>query len=293
MTVSACGGGSQTSEQQSDSAEALEGLDVNQELHDRLPADVKESGTLTSVMPGAFPPYTIPAEGTQGFTGASIDMGDALGKVLGVEVETAPVEGLSGVLNGLASGRYNFAIGPIGDYPDRRDSHDFIDWVQEFVSFLVAEGNPEGVESINDTCGLRVAVQAGGSAEEVIRAQSKECTKNGKEAIEVQAFPDQPTSVLSVKSGRSDAFFSSQAPLTYFSSQNTGQLEVAAAGKSNDFGEIRQGAVFPKDSELRDVVLEGLEILKENGTYAEIMEEHGLEDQMLDKLTVNAGKAPA
>lgn len=291
LTLTGCGGSSGSNAAENDAAgassELLAGLEINQELHDRLPADVRESGELTSVMAGAFPPYTIPAEGTTEFEGASIDMGDALGKVLGVKVSTQPVEGLSGVLSGLDSGRYDFAMGPIGDYEDRQAGADFIDWVQEFVAFLTPEGNPHGIESIEDTCGLRVAVQAGGSAEEVIRAQSEECKKNGEKAIEVQAFPDQPSATLAVKAGRSDAFFSSQAPLTYFATQDTRGLTVAAKGKPNDFDPIRQGSVFPEDSELLPVVYEAFETLVENGTYEEIMTKWGLEDQMLDELTVN------
>lgn len=295
VALAGCGGGDTNAAETQESAggsaggssDLLAGLEVNQELHDRLPADVQESGELTSVMAGAFPPYTIPAEGSTDFEGAAIDMGDALGKILGVEVTTKPVEGLSGVLSGLDSGRYNFAMGPIGDYDDRQAGADFIDWVQEFVAFLTPEGNPHNISSIEDTCGLKVAVQAGGSAEEVIRAQSQECEDNGKEPIEVQAFPDQPTATLAVKSGRSDAFFSSQAPLTYFATQDTEGLMVAAKGKPNDFDPIRQGAVFPEDSELLPVVYEAFAELVENGTYDKIMTEYGLEDQMLDELTVN------
>jgi polar amino acid transport system substrate-binding protein len=270
-----------------DAAGLVAGLETNEQLHDQLPADVRKSGELTSVMAGAFPPYTIPAEASTGFEGASIAMGDALGKVLGVEVTTQPVEGLSGVLNGLDSGRYDFAMGPIGDYEDRQAGADFIDWVQEFVAFLTPEGNPKGIKSIEDTCGLRIAVQAGGSAEEVIRAQSDDCKKNGDKAIEVQAFPDQPAATLAVKAGRSDAFFSSQAPLTYFATQDTEGLTVAAKGKPNDFDPIRQGSVFPEDSELLPVVYEAFHVLVENGTYDKIMKKWDLEDQMLDELTVN------
>jgi polar amino acid transport system substrate-binding protein len=50
----------------------------------------------------------------------------------------------------------------------------------------------------------------------VIRKQSRACVAAGKPAIQVQSFSDQPTALLAVRSGRSDAFFSSQAPLTYF-----------------------------------------------------------------------------
>lgn len=309
LGMSACGGGSSTPSGDQSGGEGagespstdmaasdtpspsidkiLADVETKQKLHDRLPADIKKSGQLKSVMSGAFPPYTIPAKGTNDFVGASIDMRDALAKVLGVKITTNPVEGLSGVLNGMASGRYDFAMGPVGDYKERRDSADFVDWVQEYVAFLVPKGNPNNIKSIEDTCGLKVAVQAGGSAERVIREQSKECEKKGEDAINVQSFPDQPSSVLAVRSGRADTFFSSQAPLTYFASQATGQLAVAAKGKPNDFDPIRQASVFPKDSELKPVIVDAFQVLFKNGTYDKIMKKWGLNDQMLDEPTVN------
>lgn len=267
--------------------EILADVETNEKLHQQLPEDIKKSGELQSVMSGAFPPYTIPAKGKNDFVGASIDMRDALAKVLGVKITTNPVEGLSGVLSGMASGRYDFAMGPVGDYEERRDKAVFIDWVQEYVAFLTPEGNPNKIGSIEDTCGLSVAVQAGGSAERVIREQSKECEEKGEDTINVQSFPDQPSSVLAVRSGRADTFFSSQAPLTYFASQATGQLSVAAKGKPNDFDPILQGAVFPMDSELEPIVVDAFQVLFENGTYDEIMKKWGLEDQMLEEPTVN------
>ena len=57
---------------------------------------------------------------------------------------------------------------------------------------------------------------AGGSAERVIKDQAEKCKADGKEAITVQSYTDQPSSILAVRSKRADAFFSSQAPLTYF-----------------------------------------------------------------------------
>ena len=46
-------------------------------------------------------------------------------------------------------------------------------------------------------------------------------------AVQVESYKDQPTSILSVQSGRADAFFSSEAPLTYFVKQSGGALELA------------------------------------------------------------------
>ncbi|QZY89411.1 ABC transporter substrate-binding protein [Pantoea dispersa] len=261
-------------------ADAIPTQKMDQALHDRLPAQIKQAGKMISVNNGSFPPYEI-VNGPHSMDGASADLTVALGQLLGVKIEHATVSGLSGVLAGINSGRYQMAIGPIGDYPDRQQKVDFIDYVQEFVVFGVQKGNPAHINGLADTCGKRIAVMAAGSAEQVIRKQSAACEAAGKPAVVVQSFTDRPSSILAVRSKRSDAFFSSQAPLTYFIEQAQGQLELSGQGQKNGFGDIFQGTVVPKGSPLGEVVLDAYKELFANGTYAAIMKKWQLDGNML------------
>ncbi|WP_338562095.1 ABC transporter substrate-binding protein [Erwinia sp. E_sp_B04_7] len=273
-------------------ADAIPAQKVDQALHDRLPADIKSAGKMISVNNGSFPPYEI-VEGPTSMSGASADLTEALAQLLGIKIEHATVSGLSGVLAGIKSGRYQLAIGPVGDYPDRQAKNDFIDFVQEFVVFAVQKGNPSKINGLDDTCGKRIAVMAAGSAEQVIRKQSEVCTAAGKPAVTVQSFTDQPSSILAVRSKRSDAFFSSQAPLVYFVDKANGQLELTGQGQKNGFGDIFQGTVVPKDSELGKVVLDGYKELFTNGTYAAIMKKWKLDGNMIAEPGVNLAKGVA
>ncbi|NJC73512.1 ABC transporter substrate-binding protein [Planosporangium thailandense] len=262
---------------------------VDAALRAKLPQKITDAGTLTSVNTGAFPPYTISAAGGDAtkVEGASVDLEKALGELLGVKVQDTTVSGLSGELSGIASQRYDFAFGPVGDFPEREATVDFVDWVQEFVVFAVPKGNPKKITSLDSACGTRIAVQAGGSAEKVIKTQSTACTAAGKPAVEVQSYADQPTSIMAVKSGRADAFFSSQAPLTYFVKQSNGELELAGTGQANGFDKLVQGAVVPKGSPLGQVLQEALQKLFDNGTYAAVMSKWGLDGNKLDKPGLN------
>jgi len=273
-------------------ADAIPTQKVDQALHDRLPDAIKKSGKMISVNNGSFPPYEI-VNGPHAMDGASADLTTALGQLLGVSIEHATVSGLSGVLSGINSGRYQLAIGPIGDYPDRQQKVDFVDFVQEFVVFGVQKGNPQKINGLEDTCGKRIAVMAAGSAEQVIRKQSDACVAAGKPAVVVQSFTDQPSSILAVRSKRSDAFFSSQAPLTYFIEQASGQLELAGKGQKNGFGDIFQGTVVPKGSPLGQVVLDAYQALYQNGTYAAIMKKWKLDGNMIDAPGLNLAKGAA
>lgn len=263
---------------------------LNESLRAKLPPEILSAGEMTSVNGGSFPPYEIVGD-DRSMTGASADLTHALSELLGVTIKHDTVSGLSGRLSGIKSGRFQFTIGPVGDFPERQAANDFVDYVQEFVVFAVQAGNPQKINSLEDTCGKRIAVMAGGSAEKVINAQSAACTTAGKPAIQVQSFADQPTSVLAVRSKRSDAFFSSQAPLTYFVQQTNGALELAGTGKNNGFDNLYQGAVVSKGSPLAEVLREGLQILFDNGTYAAIMKKWHLEGNMIKAPGINlAGK---
>lgn len=265
---------------------------VDPALRAKLPKEILDAGKMTAANNGSFPPYEIVSD-TRTMTGASADLTDALGQILGITINHETVGGLSGLLIGIKSGRYQFGMGPVGDFPDRQAANDFIDYVQEYVVFAVQQGNPKGIKSLDDACGQRVAVMAGGSAEKVIKQQAITCVEKGKPTVTVQSFADQPTSILAVRSQRSDAFFSSQAPLTYFVGQTNGALELAAIGQKNGFQDLYQGAVVGKGSPLGPILLEGLQKLYANGTYEAIMVKWGLKNNMLKAPGINlAGKTP-
>ncbi|MDR1827535.1 MAG: ABC transporter substrate-binding protein [Methylobacteriaceae bacterium] len=263
--------------------------EVNKDLQARLPDDIKAAGKLASVNSGSFPPYEIVLSSDK-MDGASAEMVNAVGELLGLKVEHSSVNGLSSLLTGIKAGRYQLAFGPVGDFVSRQEANDFVDWVQEYVVFAVHKGNPLGIKDLEDACGARIAVQSGGSAEKVIKGQAEKCEKEGKKPIEVQSFADQPTSILSVKSKRSDAFFSSQAPLTYYVAQSDGELELAAVGHKNGFNDLFQGAVVAKDSPLGPILRDAIQVLMDNGTYAAIMKKWGLENNMLSKAAINLSK---
>lgn len=289
--LAACGGNPPQAETGGKDSSAATGsgakVTMDKALHDQLPAKVVKAGKLISVNNGSFPPYEIAGSDGHTLTGASADLSTALGQLLGVTIEHVTADGLPSELTGIKAGRYDFAVGPIGDFKERQGANDFVDWVREFVVFAVPKDNPKKITSLDTACGRKIAVMAGGSAEGVIKTQSQTCEKDGKPAVQVQSYKDQPSSILAVKSGRADAFFSSQAPLTYFVQQSKGELELSGTGQSNGFDTLYQGAVVPKNGELRDVLLKAFQKLMDDGTYGQIMKKWGLEDNELKQAGIN------
>jgi polar amino acid transport system substrate-binding protein len=265
---------------------------VDKALQAKLPAKIRSAGKIVAVNNGSFPPYVIVGanKGTE-IEGATADLTRAVSQLLGVRIEHTTVDGLASVLSGMQAGRYDLDMGPTGDFPERQKQATFIDYVQEYVVFAVRKGNPKGIDGLETACGQRIAVMAAGSAERVIKAQSTKCTAAGKPPVDVQSYKDQPSSILAVQSDRADAFFSSQAPLTYFVSQSGGKLELAGIGKGNGFEDLFQGALVPVGSPLAEVLLAAFEKLHADGTYDAIMTKWGLDRNKLDKPGLNLGKS--
>ena len=137
---------------------------VDAALRAKLPKEILDAGELVAVNNGSFPPYEIVVD-AHTLDGATADLATAVGQVLGLKIHHETVSGLAAELAGIKAGRYQLALGPIGDFPDREKVNDFVDFVQEFVVFAVHKGNPTGIKDLADACGKKVAVMAAGSAE--------------------------------------------------------------------------------------------------------------------------------
>lgn len=260
----------------------------DQALHDKLPAKIRDAGKIVAVNSGSYPPYAI-INGTGEPDGLLGDVDKAVSEILGVKVEQNTVAGLASMLSGMQAGRYDVALDPNGDYIDRQDKATFVDYIKEHVLFAVLKGNPKQINDMDGTCGTRIGVLAGGSAERVMKAQSDKCVAAGKPAVEVQSYQDSPQSILAVQSGRADAVFGGQGPLTYYVKETGGKLQLAAEGKDNVLGSTFQGAVVPKDSPLAGVLLGAFQKMYANGTYDAILAKWGLEANKLDKPGINGG----
>jgi polar amino acid transport system substrate-binding protein len=262
---------------------------LNSSLRSQLPQSILSAGTITSVNYGSAPPYNIVA-GNGTVTGASRDFEDALEQMLDVKIQNKTVGNIAAVITGIQAGRFDLSVGPIGDYTTRQQQVTFVDWMQDHVVFAVQQGNPRQITGLSATCGTKVAALAASSTISVLNKQLSVCASQGKDAVQIQEYPDSPTAVLAVQSGRADAFFSSQARLTYYVNQSKGALELAGTGEDNGFGIDLQGAATPKDGALAQVLLKAFQTMQSNGTYDAIMKKWGLEASELKTLGINVSK---
>ena len=261
-----------------------------QEIHDALPQKIKDAGKMTVVISGTNPPWWITDPGKVGeYTGAGAEMMDRISEIMGVEIEIAAVPDISGAFAAISSERYAFGFFPYADSvggPRERPGAEFVDVLQEVVPFLVPKGNPDGITSMDELCGVTVAALVNAAPYKVAEAQKAKCEAKG-ETLDVLGATNVPNGILAVRSGRADTFFTGGASLFYAAKESNGELEVVGEDAGNGFEGQFMGALLHKGSALTQPLLDSFQILFDNGEYESIMKEFGLDREMIDKPGVN------
>lgn len=280
--LTACGGGGDADPAAADKSVASQ--EVDQKLHDSLPADIKEAGKVSIGTEALYPPFESFAGDNKTIEGLDPDLGKALGEVLGVEVEFTHTA-FDGLLTALDGGRFDLVMAAITDTKDREEVYDFVDYFLTGQSIVVKKGNPEGIEGISDLCGQPVAVLKASTQEKLLgQFNEEECADD---PIEIDSFPSDKDALMQVQSGRDVASFTQDA---------VGVYNAATIGGGNQFEIANSEALFPtpvgvvftkEDTQLRDAFKAALEKLIADGTYDEILANYQLESGAVDTVTIN------
>lgn len=161
--------------------------------------------------------------------------------------------------------------------------------VQFFTSgsqFVVAQDSDLTINSLEDVCGLALALQSGSYEVPYDQEQDKKCRDAGEKAVDVQIYKTQDQATLAVTTGRADASGMGAEVAGYLAEQSKGKLRTAG----DVFHDVPGGMALPKGSALADAFVAALEELKANGTYDEIFAEWGLEAAKSEEIKlVSAG----
>lgn len=282
LALAGCSAAEPAAEESAAAAE-LSVPEFSQEIQDLFPADVVESGVIrAATIP--LPPYSYKDSDGSTDIGISWDTVAAIEAITGLEVdlEVAPTQ--ADIFTGFTSDRYDIGLSPLSDIPATQANYDFAVWVAEYVVFIQTETAGTTVDSLGTACGATVATLQGGTAQAVLEAASAECAD---EPIDIALYADQDSAILAVKSGRADAAFSSQIPLTYYASQDENLVISGANSTDNGFPPFWVGAYEPKGGELIDPMLAVWNGLKDSGFYDELLAKYGIEDNAMDEFGIN------
>jgi len=265
-------------------APARETLAVSEELQAMLPADIRAAGTLTIVTDATIgEPFASYAEDNTTIVGLAPDLAAAFGEVLGMKVDLQHTT-FANLIPGLAAGRYQFAVAPMLDTPERQKEVDFIDYIRGGSAFLVNKDGGKADLTLDALCGLTVGYAAGSVEEEAATTQSEKCVSEGKPAITLQAYQTNNEGVLAVVSKRTDTYITAAAQVGYIAQQDSGRVQRS--------GEAFRGGLsamaFPKESPLLPVIHAVLAKMIEDGSYGNILAAYGLTDLAVDEALINS-----
>ncbi|GGU71696.1 hypothetical protein GCM10010275_02460 [Streptomyces litmocidini] len=263
-------------------------------LFSKLPADIQKAGVIKVGTDASYAPMEFTEGGK--IVGVDPDLGEALGKQLGVKLEF--VSGtFDGLITSIYTGRQQLIMSSMTDNKKRQEGLDdngkkigkgidFVDYFNSGVSLLVKKGNPQGVDSLDDLCGKTVAVQRGTIYEDTFKAQATKC---GDKKLTIQAFDTDAEAQTRVKAGGAVADLNDYPVASYIAKTSGGGKDFEVVGNQSDVGLFGIG-VSKDNTQLRDAVKEALDAIIKDGSYAEVLKKWDVEGSAVKSATINAGK---
>ncbi|MGI9186728.1 MAG: ABC transporter substrate-binding protein [Gaiellales bacterium] len=292
MVVAACGGSSDSSSSSAadtsggssaaDTSGAIPAVAKDDAIAAMVPADVASKGELTVATDATYPPAELFAEDGQTIEGMDIDLGTAIGQVMGVKWNFVNA-GFDTIIPGIQSDKYQVGMSAFTDTKDREKVLDWITYFTAGTSFMTkADGGPS-ISTIEDVCGLTVAYEKGSTSGQPALDQGKKCVAAGKEDVKGVAFPDQNAVNLAIASGQADFAMADTPTLEWIAQQSDGKLIVAGTS----FDNAPYGIAVPKDSGLAQPILESIKKLMADGTYDAILKKWGVESGAITDPGIN------
>lgn len=259
-------------------------------LYKELPAEIQDAGTINIGSSIDYPPFESYADDGKTLQGFEVELADELEKHLGVTF-TWNNASFDTLLPALTSDRYDIVYGAVNDTEEREQDFDFVYYLQSSQGFVVAKGNPEGIQTVEDLCGKSIAAVRGGIQAQYLEEKAKECASSGEDKLTVLTFAGNAEEQLAVKQGKAAAMLENYPTAAVFAEESNGELELV------DGLQVEQqffGMVLTKDNtELRDALVKAWQAIIDDGSYAEVLEKWNLSGIAISEAGVNAVESGA
>ena len=247
------------------------------------PDRVKEAGTLVWCSWLSYPPYESTAKGGASEGGAEavgldIDIAAEVARRLGVTSRIVDANG-DDLFKGLIPRRCDLAISNmVVNFGPKTKNADFVDYLRIWTGFLVATGNPKGIDTMGDLAGKSVAVANEFFEEASLRAASADLVAAGKPAIEiVTTYKPAEAWVEELAAGRIDALAGDSVLVAdrVDKPPYTGAFEIG--GPALDPQPIGI-AIRKDDAGMKEAVAAAIDAMYADGTMKAIVAKWGLTD---------------
>jgi polar amino acid transport system substrate-binding protein len=258
-------------------------------LGGKVPAAIKADGKIIIATDASYAPNEYTLEGSDEIIGMDVDLGKAIGKVLGTEVEFVNAS-FDGILAGIQAGRYELGMSSFTDTKEREQTVDFVTYLEAGTSTMVRKCNPKDINSIEDLCGKKVGAENGTTQldqltkPDVEGSVMKACSDAGKEPPVAQGFPKQTDVNAALQANRIDAYMA-DSPVVDYAVKKTGNA-FEKAGEDTDTAPY--GIAVPKaGGTMKEAVQSAVQKLIDDGSYQKILDNWGVGDGAIDKANIN------
>jgi len=214
---------------------------------------------------------------------------DALGKELQLEVKAWADWPLA-----LQSGDVDAVISNVTVTEERKELYDFSSYRNDELGWLVGATNDEitEIDEPADIAGLTVAVGSGTNQEKILLAWDEENQAAGLEAATIEYFENDGDTILALQSGRIDTSFGPNATAAYKAAVSPEEFKVVGTLNGGWPATAQIAVATLKGNDLAPAVTAALNHAFEDGSYAEVLERWGLQDEAIEKSETNPPGLP-
>jgi len=249
-----------------------------------VPSKLTSAGKVIVATDASYAPNEFFSTDNKTIIGMDIDLGHAIGQVLGVPFDFQNAS-FDTIIPAMGT-RYDVSMSSFTDTLERQQKVDMVTYFSAGTSFYVPKGQNSDLGSLDSLCGHTVGVEKGTTELDDATAQSKKCTDAGKSKVTVDAFPDQSGANVALASGRVDVVMADSPVAAYAVQQSNGKFELAG----QPYGTAPYGIVVTKSSAysgMAQAILGALKQLDSDGIYAKIMEKWGVQSGAISDFKIN------
>ena len=256
----------------------LAGIQADPAIKALLPTAMQTAGfKVASDIP--YPPWEMFVGDTSQPTGFDYDLSQALAAKIGVKADFIETK-FDSIILSIQSGKNDVAMSDMYDNVARQKVLDFVDYANDGTSILVLKGNPKNVGGLDTLAGQAVGCEKGTTQAALLDSLNKQFQAAGKPAMTVNQYPDQPSVLLAIQSGKIVGDLTDHSTAAYIANttDNGATFEVVAdPAAPNGYESQPVGAgVLKSNTGLRDAIQKALQGLIDDGTYKTIIDHYGL-----------------
>lgn len=246
-----------------------------------VPSALRSSGVVRVATDASYAPNEFIGADGHTIQGMDVDLGNALGKVLGLKFEFTN-QSFDTIIPALGN-RYDLGISSFTDTKAREKVVTMVDYFQAGVSFIAPKGSSLNPTSVADLCGKTAAVEKGTTELDDLQAQAKKCK------LTVLPFPDQNGANEALASGRADVVLADSPVAAYAVKKSAGRFQLVG----QPYGTAPYGIAVPggqyasKYQGFAQAILQALQDLNSSGAYKQILTKWGVQGGAISSFAIN------